>query len=195
MRHIKTKAVRGLAVIATFALLAGCNKKIAATHPPPPPAPAAETAPVTAQASQPAATSVAEIGSTRTPDAVTKMRIQDLLNQIQDIYFDYDKHSLRPDAVATLQADVKTLREILRDYPEYKLTIQGYCDERGSDEYNLALGDSRAKKAEDFLVTLGMPADQLRTISYGKERPVCTEHSESCWQKNRRAHITQDQSS
>ena len=191
---MKTEAIRGLAVIAAFTLLAGCQKKIAAVHPPPPPAPASEAAPVTAQASQPTATPVAENRPT-TPDAVTKARIQDLLDQIQDIYFDYDKHTLRPDAIATLQVDVKTLKEILRDYPEYKLTIQGYCDERGSDEYNLALGDSRAQKAEDFLVTLGMPADQLKTVSYGKEHPVCTEHNESCWQKNRRAHITQNQSS
>jgi peptidoglycan-associated lipoprotein len=102
---------------------------------------------------------------------------------------------LRPDAEATLQADAKTLRLILADYPTYKLTVEGFCDERGSDEYNLALGDARAKKAEQFLETLGLPSSQLRTVSFGKERPVCTEHDESCWQRNRRAHITQEQSS
>jgi len=129
------------------------------------------------------------------PSAETKATIQSLLDRIQDIYFDYNKRALRPDAESTLQADAKTLREILKDYPTYKLTVEGFCDERGSDEYNLALGDARARKAEQFLETLGLPASQLRTVSFGKEKPVCTEHDESCWQKNRRAHITQDQAS
>jgi peptidoglycan-associated lipoprotein len=114
---------------------------------------------------------------------------------LQDAYFDYDKQNIRPDAQASLQSDAKTLAEILRQYPTYKLTIEGYCDERGSEEYNLALGDRRAKKAEEFLVDLGVPASQLRTVSYGKERPVCTEQTEACWQKNRRDHITQEQPS
>lgn len=129
------------------------------------------------------------------PSAETKATIQTLLDRIQDVYFDYNKHALRPDAESTLEADAKTLREILKDYPTYKLTVEGFCDERGSDEYNLALGDARARKAEQFLETLGLPASQLRTVSFGKEKPVCTEHDESCWQKNRRAHITQDQAS
>jgi peptidoglycan-associated lipoprotein len=127
------------------------------------------------------------------PSSETKARIQDLLNRIQDVYFDYDKHELRPDAEMALEGDAKTLREILSYYPTYKLTVEGFCDERGSDEYNLALGDSRAKKARDFLETLGMPATQLNVVSYGKEKPVCREHDETCWQKNRRAHITQEQ--
>ncbi len=129
------------------------------------------------------------------PNEATKATIQSLLNRIQDVYFDYDKHTLRPDAESTLEADAKTLREILQQYPTYKLTVEGFCDERGSDEYNIALGDERAKRAEEFLENLGLPASQLRTVSYGKEHPVCTEHDEACWQKNRRAHITQEQPS
>ena len=129
------------------------------------------------------------------PDAATRARIQDLLNRIQDAYFDFDKHNIRPDAQSALQSDANTLTEILRHYPDYKLTVEGYCDERGSEQYNLALGDARAKKAREYLVTLGIPSDQLRTISYGKERQVCSEHSETCWQQNRRAHITQAQGS
>ena len=73
--------------------------------------------------------------------------------------------------------------------------MEGFCDERGSDEYNLALGDARAKNAREFLATLGLPDSQLKVVSFGKERPVCSEHTETCWQKNRRAHITQDQTS
>ena len=131
--------------------------------------------------------------SARMPDQATKNQIQELLNRIQDAYFDYDKHNLRPDAEQALVADAKTLGEILKDYPDYKLTVQGYCDERGSEEYNLALGDKRAKQAKEYLASLGVPGAQLKTISYGKERQVCSEHDEACWQRNRRAHITQEQ--
>ena len=127
------------------------------------------------------------------PDAATRARIQDLLNRIQDAYFDYDKHTLRPDAEAALKDDAKTLGEILRQYPDYKLTVEGHCDERGSDEYNLALGDARAKQAQQYLASFGVPAGQLVAVSYGKERPICSDHDEACWQKNRRAHITQAQ--
>jgi len=131
--------------------------------------------------------------ASRMPDQATRNRIQELLNRIQDAYFDYNKHNLRPDAREALVADARTLGEILKQYPEYMLTVQGYCDERGSEEYNLALGDKRAEQAKEYLASLGVPGAQLKTISYGKEHPVCTEHSEDCWQKNRRAHITQEQ--
>ncbi len=145
-------------------------------------------------ASATASVSILVKAASRMPDQATKDRIQDLLNRIQDAYFDYNKHSLRPDAEKALAADAKTLGDILRQYPDYKLTVQGYCDERGSEEYNLALGDKRAQQAKEYLASLGIPGQQLKTISYGKEKPVCTEHDEACWQKNRRAHITQDQS-
>ena len=131
--------------------------------------------------------------ASRMPDQATRNRIQELLNRIQDAYFDYNKHNIRPDAQQALVADAKTLSEILKQYPDYKLTVQGYCDERGSEEYNLALGDKRADQAKEYLASLGVPGSQLKTISYGKEKPVCTEHDEACWQRNRRAHITQDQ--
>jgi peptidoglycan-associated lipoprotein len=127
------------------------------------------------------------------PDAATRARIQDLLNRIQDAYFDYDKHTLRPDAQSTLQKDAQALAEIIHQYPDYKLTVEGHCDERGSDEYNLALGDARAKQAKEYLAGLGVAPNQLQVISYGKDRPDCSGHNEDCWQKNRRAHITQAQ--
>jgi peptidoglycan-associated lipoprotein len=128
------------------------------------------------------------------PPAEVKVRIEDLLARIQDVYFDYDKNNIRPDAEATLQSNAIALREILKQFPGYKLRIEGFCDERGSDEYNLALGDRRAKNAQEFLVRLGLPASQLDTVSYGKEKPVCSDHSEDCWQKNRRAHTAQSSS-
>jgi peptidoglycan-associated lipoprotein len=184
--------LKSLALVGVLALLASCHKQVAVAHPPaPPPAPAmAKSMP---PESHPAATPIAENSSPTTPDAATKARIQDLLNRIQDVYFDYDQQSLRPDAQSTLQADANTLRQILDQYPNYKLTIEGFCDERGSDAFNMALGDERAKKAQQFLENLGLPASDLRTVSFGKEKSVCTDHTESCWQRNRRAHITQDQ--
>jgi peptidoglycan-associated lipoprotein len=127
------------------------------------------------------------------PDAATRARIQDLLNRIQDAYFDYDKHAIRPDAENALKTDAQTLSDIIRQYPDFKLTVEGHCDERGSEEYNLALGDARAKQAKEYLATLGLPGDQLNIISYGKDRPACADHDEACWQKNRRAHISQAQ--
>jgi peptidoglycan-associated lipoprotein len=123
------------------------------------------------------------------PDAKTRARIDELLARIEDAYFDYDKSNLRPDAVKALQGDSTELRDILKDYPDYKLTIEGHCDERGSAEYNVALGDRRAAAAKTYLVQVGIPAGQLDVVSYGKERPVCQDENENCWQKNRRIHI------
>jgi len=123
------------------------------------------------------------------PNAATRARIDELIARIEDAYFDYDKATLRPDAVNALQADSTELRDILKDYPAYKLTVEGHCDERGSEEYNVALGEKRAEAAKNYLVQIGIPTEQLNTVSYGKERPVCTDHDEACWQKNRRIHI------
>src|SRR5437773_6464208 len=87
------------------------------------------------------------------------------------------------------QTDSTELRDILKDDPDYKVMIEGHCDERGSAEYNLALADKRATAAKDYLVQVGIPSAQLYTLSYGKERPVCQERDEVCWQRNRRIHI------
>jgi peptidoglycan-associated lipoprotein len=104
--------------------------------------------------------------------------------------FDYDKANIRPDALTTLSSDVNVVKGILSNYPSQKLLVVGGADERGSAEYNLALGDRRARAAEQFLVTAGIPETQLTVVSYGKDRPVCEDHNEDCWQKNRRAAIT-----
>ena len=166
-----------------------------AAAPPPAPQPAAEAPRSTPVQQQPtrAETSPTPVPavapSSRTPDARTRVRIDELLAKIDDAYFDYNQHTLRPDAVKALQADSVELRDILKDFPDYKLTIEGHADERGSAEYNLALGDERAHAAKDYLVQVGIPGSQLNVKSYGKEKPVCEEHGESCWQKNRRIHI------
>jgi len=119
--------------------------------------------------------------------------IDRLSSAVQDAYFDYDKSDIRGDAQATLQQDAAALKSILADFPNATIVVEGHCDDRGSAEYNLGLGDRRASSAKDFLVQLGVPADRLKTISYGKERPQCTDENESCWQKNRRAHFSPGQ--
>ena len=116
-----------------------------------------------------------------------------LQQQSQDAYFDYDKSDIRADAREALSHDAELLKQIFQQDPNFTVIIEGHCDERGSAEYNLALGDRRASAAKEFLVQLGAPADRLKTISYGKERPQCTEASEACWQKNRRAHLAAGQ--
>jgi peptidoglycan-associated lipoprotein len=192
------KSFRGLAIVAlaTVSIVGvGCKKKVAAAAPPPPaPQPTAQ-----AQRPQPVAQQPRTATQTpapvqvsqpqRTPNASTRARIDTLLARIEDAYFDYNKYSLRPDAIQALQADSSELRDILKDYPDYKLTVEGHCDERGSAEYNVALGQERAQAAKDYLVQVGIPGGQLATVSYGKEKPVCEEHDEACWQKNRHIHI------
>jgi peptidoglycan-associated lipoprotein len=129
-----------------------------------------------------------------TPAAPPAVNIVDrLASSVQDAFFDYDKSDIRGDAQATLQQDAAALKSILADFPNATIVVEGHCDDRGSAEYNLGLGDRRASSAKDFLVQLGVPADRLQTISYGKERPQCTEANESCWQKNRRAHFSTGQ--
>jgi peptidoglycan-associated lipoprotein len=145
------------------------------------------TPPRSTPAPRPEPAAAAEVR--RTPDAATRRRIDELLGRIEDAYFDYDRHSLRSDAIKALQSDAVELRDILKDYPDYKLTIEGYCDERGSAEYNLALGDARGKAAKEYLVQVGIPDGQLAIVSYGNEKQLCQDHNESCWQKNRRIHI------
>jgi peptidoglycan-associated lipoprotein len=118
---------------------------------------------------------------------------QRLGTDVQDAFFDYDKSDIRGDAQDVLTRNAAAIKGILSDFPNAAIVVEGHCDERGSAEYNLGLGDRRATSAKDFLVQLGVPADRLRTISYGKERPQCTESNESCWQRNRRAHFAPGQ--
>jgi peptidoglycan-associated lipoprotein len=122
------------------------------------------------------------------PAAVRK-RLSDEVAKLEDALFDYNQSTIRSDASTALRDDVNVIRDILADYPSQKLIIEGHADERGSAEYNLALGDRRAHAVQEFLSTMGIPGTQLAVVSYGKERPVCTDETESCWQKNRRAHL------
>ncbi|MFY9853207.1 MAG: peptidoglycan-associated lipoprotein Pal [Terracidiphilus sp.] len=108
---------------------------------------------------------------------------------VQDIFFDYDTYDIRADAETTLSKDAS----YLASHPDIKVVIGGYCDERGSNEYNLALGQNRADAAKNALITAGVAASRIRVISYGKEKPFCSESTEECWQLNRRDGFTIDQ--
>ena len=192
MNYVQKRALIAIAAIAS--LTAACAKKKVTAAPPPPPTPVGTAAPASApRPTPPAAVATqrpaAPAPASAYPDAKTRARIDQLLAKIEDAYFDYDKASLRPDAMKALQADSTELRDILKDYPDYKLTIEGHADERGSAEYNVALGDRRAGAAKEYLVQVGIPSTQLDVISYGKEKPVCQDHDEACWQRNRRIHI------
>jgi len=120
------------------------------------------------------------------PPQQPSMSDEELFSQnIKDIYFNYDNSDIRTDQQASIQADVAFLQQ----HPNISFTVEGHCDERGSTEYNLALGDSRASSVKNALVAAGISADRIKTTSLGKEKPFCTESNEACWQQNRRGHF------
>lgn len=111
--------------------------------------------------------------------------IKELQTLIQDIHFDYDRYDIKDDAKPVL----KEVSAILSRNKNIKVIIEGHCDERGTNEYNLGLGDRRANSAREFLIALGIPSNKIETISYGEEKPLCENQTEECWAKNRRAHF------
>lgn len=122
----------------------------------------------------------------QTQQTVTPPSDDEIFNQnVQDIYFDYDKADLRSESQQALTRAAQAMSQ----HPNWRVKIEGNADERGSTEYNLTLGESRADAAKEFLTKAGVSADRLQTISYGKEKPVCTESTEDCWQKNRHDHF------
>ena len=108
------------------------------------------------------------------------------LRELTDIFFDFDRFALREDARSGLEANAG----VLKSRSGEKILLEGHCDERGTSAYNLVLGERHAQAAAQYLQDLGVPSSQIQITSYGKERPFCTEHSEACWQSNRRAHFT-----
>jgi peptidoglycan-associated lipoprotein len=111
---------------------------------------------------------------------------EDLFSRnVRDVFFDYDKYIIRPADKPTVQND----ESFLVQHPSIKVLVEGHCDDRGSEEYNIALGASRAESAKQALVQEGIPADRIKTVSYGKEKPFCPEDNEQCWQENRVDHF------
>ncbi|MCX6610313.1 MAG: OmpA family protein [Acidobacteria bacterium] len=125
-----------------------------------------------------------------TPRTATKSLSEMVSSLLEDVYFDYDKSDVRDDTRSILNKDAEALKQIFAAHPNGIVTIEGHCDERGSAEYNLGLGDRRSTSTKDYLVNLGVPADKLNVISYGNEKPTCSEANEACYQKNRRAHFS-----
>jgi len=187
-----------MTAIALFSV-AACTRKVATVSKPPDitpvatasarPAPTPAPAKAKTVASAPVRQDPAQPAKPTTMPAAVRKRLGDEVARLEDALFDYNQSTIRSDAGVALRDDVNVIRDILADYPSQKLIIEGHADERGSAEYNLALGDRRAHAVQEFLSSMGIPGAQLAVVSYGKERPVCTEESESCWQKNRRAHL------
>jgi len=150
-----------------------------------------ESTTYTITATGPGGSANARARVTVTPPAVVapskpQPGLSELFDQnVRDAFFDFNKSDIRPDAREAL---TKTA-EFLRSYPQIRVTVEGHCDERGSTEYNLGLGERRAQAAKNYLISLGITADRMNTVSWGKERPFCGEHTEECWQSNRRAHF------
>ena len=120
------------------------------------------------------------------PQPTANVTDEDLFSQnVKDVYFDYDKADIRGDQQASIQADA----QFFSQHQNMSFTVEGHCDERGSTEYNLALGDQRASAVKSALTAAGVSASRIKTISYGKEKPFCTESNEACWQQNRRGHL------
>jgi peptidoglycan-associated lipoprotein len=113
-----------------------------------------------------------------------------MVGRIRDVFFDYDQAGLRPEMEQVLIENGRLLMDLFATYPDGTVLIEGHCDERGTNEYNLALGDRRALSVKEFLAAQGVPADRMRNVSLGEERPQCFESNESCFSRNRRAHFT-----
>lgn len=111
--------------------------------------------------------------------------IKEIQTKIKDVYFEFDRYDLSEDAKMT----IREVAEFLTKNRGLKVIIEGHCDERGTNEYNLGLGDRRAQTVKNYLMSLGIPSKSIETVSYGEEKPVCNESNESCWAKNRRAHF------
>jgi peptidoglycan-associated lipoprotein len=126
----------------------------------------------------------------KTPPKPTRSPLDIISQDVKDAYFDYDKFDIREDARTTLTRNSEVLKGLFGEHGNVLVVIEGHADERGSAEYNLGLADRRATTSKEFLVQLGVPANRLNTVSFGKERPQCTESNESCWQMNRRAHFS-----
>lgn len=121
-----------------------------------------------------------EVSATQMSELIRKLQ-----EEIKDIHFDFDKYDIKQEDIPTL----KKVASVLQKHPNLKVIIEGHCDERGTNDYNFALGQKRANAAKQYLIMLGVLSSKIEIISYGEEKPLCTEHDETCWQKNRRAHF------
>ena len=173
-------------VVAISLSAAGCAKKKPAPAPPPPPPPAAPVVPPTPPPPPPPPPPAAPKPLSE-EELFAKKTLEELNAEkpLADVFFALDQSTLQDEGRAALAKNA----EWLKKWSSTKITLEGHCDSRGTTEYNLALGERRAQAARDYLVSLGIPADRVLTISKGKESPFCTEEAESCWSQNRRGHF------
>jgi len=164
-----------LGIVAFSFLLMGCPSKT-------PPVEETTQSAATTGADQ----GQAEAGDADRPDRGQVEAMAELIASLGTIYFDFDKYNLREDARRILDLNA----EILKTNPDVNIVIEGHCDERGTNEYNLALGENRAKAAKDYLVRLGIDASRITTLSYGEEQPVAMGHDEESWSQNRRGEFS-----
>jgi len=177
-------------LLVAAVVLSGCAKRPATTQAaaPAPTGAASSTASSTPPSSdsQPMQSSPGPSTTTPTPTTARPV-VKDFaaIPDLVDVFFDFDKYDIRPGDAKTLDANANWLKS----NPNHLVLIEGHCDERGTNEYNLALGERRAKSTMNYLVSQGVQANRITIISYGEERPQCTEHNEACWSKNRRSHF------
>jgi len=176
-------------LLVTLLVLGGCPKRPVVVEAPP--APAGPPAPVVVPAPPaPAPPQVVE-RPTPAPETPPPTQVapstppQSEVSPLHDVFFDYDRDRLRPDQEKALHADVAWLKA----HPQAQIVIEGHCDERGTPEYNLALGNRRAQAVRHYLIRAGIPSVKMAAVSYGKERPFAPGHDEQAWKQNRRAHL------
>jgi peptidoglycan-associated lipoprotein len=179
------------AAIAAFSLILGlsvaaCGEKRVAVTPPPPVPPAAPSNPPAPPAPPSAPNAAPAPRAGMTEDQIfAQASLPDIQKNFQDVYFDLDNSMIKDAGRTALSANANYMKR----WTSVRVTIEGHCDERGTAEYNLGLGDRRANAAKAYLVELGVPASNITVVSKGKEAPFCTESNESCWQQNRRGHF------
>lgn len=183
MFKTELKRVATAVGICAALVLVGCSKKPPVTAPPPPTT--ASTQPATDIAPTPSPSTTADPQEVERPKSLSDIQNEaEAAGLLGDVYYSFDQYDLRSEARERLAANARFMEG---DGRELTFTIEGHCDERGTNEYNIALGQRRATSALDYLISLGVSRDRFKTISYGEEKPFCTESTEGCWQRNRRA--------
>jgi len=187
MKRWSTALIPAL-VVAVLVLSAACSKKAPATAPLPPPPPPAPTAPPPPPPPPPPPAPASPAPKPLTDDEVYAKKSLAELNAekpLEDVYFDYDKADLKADARASLSKNA----EWMKRWAATKILVEGHCDARGTNEYNLALGEKRAAAVRDYLTGLGIGADRIQIVTKGEESPFCLDETESCFAQNRRGHF------
>lgn len=179
-RHMMLSTLVVASCVAMFAV--GCKKNQPVTTPPPPP-PVEEPAPTPPP--PPPKTEVEEPFKEAQPEPARELTASEVTGKLKTVYFDFDKYDLDDSDRALIRSNVDVLKA--GDASKWNVVVEGHCDERGTIEYNLALGEKRAKAVRDYMTSLGLPASRVRIVSYGEERPADPGHNEAAWAKNRRA--------